>query len=237
MTIIVDNIVDALAVETGWLRNDILSTRGQAPLARVRQLGYYLARDLTTHSYPQIGRAFGGRDHSTVVYGERNWREYYRDFAEYRAVEDRVRARLQPDSGGDMSGGDKRRREQREQILGVLQSAVKPMTIAEIAEATGLQTPCIGPAVRKLVADDLAHQEGERVVNCADGGWRPRNTYLASVSDAPHDEPEPSQQTKTRRCLSSDCRRTFDAAPGQWFCGSCRHNRDRTGVPTQMEGV
>ncbi|MCK5871365.1 MAG: chromosomal replication initiator protein DnaA, partial [Methylococcales bacterium] len=36
-------------------------------ITRPRQLAMALARELTTHSYPEIGHAFGGRDHTTVI--------------------------------------------------------------------------------------------------------------------------------------------------------------------------
>lgn len=42
-----------------------------AKITRVRQIGYYLSRQHTTRSLPDIGRAFGGRDHTTVLYGVR----------------------------------------------------------------------------------------------------------------------------------------------------------------------
>jgi chromosomal replication initiator protein len=38
---------------------------------RARQIGYYLSREMTMCSYPQIARYYGGRDHSTVIYGVR----------------------------------------------------------------------------------------------------------------------------------------------------------------------
>jgi chromosomal replication initiator protein len=39
--------------------------------ARPRQVAMFLARRMTPKSYPQIGRHFGGRDHSTVIHAER----------------------------------------------------------------------------------------------------------------------------------------------------------------------
>jgi len=40
-------------------------------LVRPRQMAMYLARELTSASLPQIGRHFGGRDHTTVLHGVR----------------------------------------------------------------------------------------------------------------------------------------------------------------------
>lgn len=40
-------------------------------IARPRQIAMYLARKLTKHSLPVIGRHFGGRDHTTVLHAER----------------------------------------------------------------------------------------------------------------------------------------------------------------------
>jgi hypothetical protein len=41
----------------------------RAPIVEARHAAMYLARDLTGRSYPQIGRALGKRDHSTVIHG------------------------------------------------------------------------------------------------------------------------------------------------------------------------
>lgn len=48
--------------------SDLLSNRRYRSLARARQMAMTLAKDITNHSLPEIGQAFGGRDHSTVLY-------------------------------------------------------------------------------------------------------------------------------------------------------------------------
>ena len=48
---------------------DLLSPRRTRSLARPRQMAMALAKELTEHSLPEIGEAFGGRDHTTVLHG------------------------------------------------------------------------------------------------------------------------------------------------------------------------
>jgi len=48
---------------------DLLSKRRSRSIARPRQLAMALAKELTNHSLPEIGDAFGGRDHTTVLHG------------------------------------------------------------------------------------------------------------------------------------------------------------------------
>lgn len=50
---------------------DILSPRRARPVARPRQVAMYLSKALTEHSLPEIGRKFGGRDHTTIIHGVR----------------------------------------------------------------------------------------------------------------------------------------------------------------------
>jgi hypothetical protein len=50
---------------------DILSPRRMAKIVRPRQVAMYLCKTLTPHSLPQIGRRFGGRDHTTVLHAVR----------------------------------------------------------------------------------------------------------------------------------------------------------------------
>ncbi len=48
---------------------DLLSKRRSRSIARPRQVAMALAKELTNHSLPEIGNAFGGRDHTTVLHG------------------------------------------------------------------------------------------------------------------------------------------------------------------------
>ena len=48
---------------------DLLSKKRSRSIARPRQLAMTLAKELTNHSLPEIGDAFGGRDHTTVLHG------------------------------------------------------------------------------------------------------------------------------------------------------------------------
>ena len=52
-------------------RADILSSRRTANVVRPRQIAMYLAKILTLRSLPEIGRRFGGRDHTTVLHAVR----------------------------------------------------------------------------------------------------------------------------------------------------------------------
>jgi hypothetical protein len=50
---------------------DMLSARRTAIVVRPRQVAMYLCKELTPHSLPQLGRRFGGRDHTTVLHAVR----------------------------------------------------------------------------------------------------------------------------------------------------------------------
>lgn len=55
--------------------SDLLSKRRSRMVARPRQLAMALAKELTEHSLPEIGEAFGGRDHTTVLHACRKINE------------------------------------------------------------------------------------------------------------------------------------------------------------------
>jgi len=55
--------------------SDMLSRNRSRTIARPRQIAMALAKDLTNHSLPEIGNAFGGKDHTTVLYATRKVNE------------------------------------------------------------------------------------------------------------------------------------------------------------------
>ncbi len=55
--------------------NDMLAKRRAQAVARPRQVAMYLAKQLTPRSLPEIGRKFGGRDHTTVIHAVRKIEE------------------------------------------------------------------------------------------------------------------------------------------------------------------
>jgi len=67
----VERIQQAVAKHFGVERADILSARRTKDVTRPRQVAMYLSKRLTLKSLPEIGRRFGGRDHSTALHGIR----------------------------------------------------------------------------------------------------------------------------------------------------------------------
>uniref|UniRef100_UPI00319DC931 chromosomal replication initiator protein DnaA n=1 Tax=Alteromonas sp. M12 TaxID=3135644 RepID=UPI00319DC931 len=64
----IDNIQKTVAEYYKIKIADILSKRRSRSVARPRQVAMALAKELTNHSLPEIGDAFGGRDHTTVLH-------------------------------------------------------------------------------------------------------------------------------------------------------------------------
>jgi chromosomal replication initiator protein len=64
----IDNIQRLVAEYYNIKISDILSKRRSRTIARPRQMAMFLAKELTNHSLPEIGEAFGGRDHTTVLH-------------------------------------------------------------------------------------------------------------------------------------------------------------------------
>ncbi|XLP34859.1 chromosomal replication initiator protein DnaA [Brevundimonas vesicularis] len=73
--ITVDEIQKVVADHFNLKQADLLSERRTRAIARPRQIAMYLCKQHTTRSYPDIGRRFGGRDHTTVLHGVRKIEE------------------------------------------------------------------------------------------------------------------------------------------------------------------
>lgn len=67
----IDDIQKAVSAHFELKPLDLVSARRARAIARPRQIAMYLAKRLTTRSLPEIGRKFGGRDHSTVIHAVR----------------------------------------------------------------------------------------------------------------------------------------------------------------------
>lgn len=91
--------------------------RNNSKIAHARQAAMYLARYVNGYSYPQIGRLFGGRDHSTVMYA-------------VREVEERLeRSKLW--------------REKIEKLEHLLEAEDEPEVVAEAPEPDPTEVPAI----------------------------------------------------------------------------------------------
>lgn len=65
----IENIQKTVAEYYKIRVSDLLSKKRSRSIARPRQMAMALSKELTSHSLPEIGDAFGGRDHTTVLHG------------------------------------------------------------------------------------------------------------------------------------------------------------------------
>ncbi len=71
----IDDILRTISQQYAVSRGDLLSARRTRSIVRPRQIGMYLSKQLTSRSLPEIGRRFGGRDHTTVIHAIRKIEE------------------------------------------------------------------------------------------------------------------------------------------------------------------
>ncbi|MEI7932193.1 MAG: chromosomal replication initiator protein DnaA, partial [Alphaproteobacteria bacterium] len=71
----VDEIQKTVAEYYSLKQADLISERRQRAIARPRQAAMWIAKQITTRSLPDIGRRFGGRDHTTVLHAVRRIEE------------------------------------------------------------------------------------------------------------------------------------------------------------------
>lgn len=92
----VGSIIRLVSSVYGVSKTDILSRRKDAGTVRPRQVAAYLASTLTPHSFPQIGRFMGGRDHTTILHA----RDKIRDLRLVDAELDKLLVELELQLGG-----------------------------------------------------------------------------------------------------------------------------------------
>ncbi len=82
--ITIENIQRVVAEYYQIKLNDLMAKKRTRSLARPRQVAMSLAKELTSHSLPEIGMAFGGRDHTTVLHACRKIGELENSNADMR---------------------------------------------------------------------------------------------------------------------------------------------------------
>jgi chromosomal replication initiator protein len=92
----VEDIQERICETFGVSMDQLVSSSRAAPVAWPRQVAMYLSRELTDQTLPAIGRAFGGRNHTTVIHACRRTAER---MANDRDAYDMVR-RLTEELGG-----------------------------------------------------------------------------------------------------------------------------------------
>ena len=80
----IDNIQRFVAEYYKIKMSDMTSKRRTRSIARPRQVAMALSKELTNHSLPEIGSAFGGRDHTTILHGCRKVKELRETNADIR---------------------------------------------------------------------------------------------------------------------------------------------------------
>jgi chromosomal replication initiator protein len=90
----ISEIVDAAAQEFGVERDSLLARDRRPSVAMARQVAMYLARELTEHSLPEIGRGIGGRNHTTVLHAINRVGAAVRSDAAVRNAVDNLHRRL-----------------------------------------------------------------------------------------------------------------------------------------------
>jgi chromosomal replication initiator protein len=71
----IEDIQKVVATHFNVSKHDLLSARRTRAIVRPRQIAMYLAKTMTPRSFPEIGKRFGGRDHTTVLHAVRKVEE------------------------------------------------------------------------------------------------------------------------------------------------------------------
>ncbi len=92
----ITEILDAAAAEFGVEPRALVERDRTPTVAIARQIAMYLARELTEHSLPEIGRGIGGRSHTTVIHAVNRVSSAIQTDATVRSAVDNLRVKLGP---------------------------------------------------------------------------------------------------------------------------------------------
>lgn len=90
----VEQIQRVVCLQYNISRNDFLSPRRTADVVWARQIAMYLSKSLTLRTLPEIGRKFGGRDHTTVLHAVRKIADLYIEGSELASEIDKLKRLL-----------------------------------------------------------------------------------------------------------------------------------------------
>ncbi|MCA9902791.1 MAG: chromosomal replication initiator protein DnaA, partial [Anaerolineae bacterium] len=88
------HVLETVANHHGLSTDDLIGPKRNGPINQARQIAMYLAREYTTASLPQIGDAFGGRRHSTVLHSCSKVEEEIRTSDAYAGIVNYLRDKL-----------------------------------------------------------------------------------------------------------------------------------------------
>ncbi len=78
-TLTPEYVIESVAAHFNLKPSDLTGSKRHKMIAHARQIAMYLCRELLGISYPALGRTFGGKDHSTVLYSVKKIQELQRD--------------------------------------------------------------------------------------------------------------------------------------------------------------
>ncbi len=84
--ITVDVVIDTVCQHYQVSKKDVLGEDRRQNIALARQVAMYLCRQMLGLSYPALGRSFGGKDHSTVIYSVKKIHEMQEDTREMKQL-------------------------------------------------------------------------------------------------------------------------------------------------------
>lgn len=92
--IYLQNIINEVTRFYKISRTDLMSNKRSRYIVRPRQICMYLGKTLTSHSYPEIGRRFGNKDHTTVLHACRKIEQLMFDDEEIAGDVASIKARI-----------------------------------------------------------------------------------------------------------------------------------------------